>query len=126
MEGVVVSAEDAAQQRVLLDALPYIDREYEDPAVQAMVRSMIEAEMAAMEPRDYLAHLPPPPSLDRFADAAAAAAASSSSSRPLGCDEYGAQASGLAVVLELDHQGRIGVSAEEERWIEASIDQRHL
>ena len=61
MEGVVVSAEDAAQQRVLLDALPYIDREYEDPAVQAMVRSMIEAEMAAMEPRDYLAHLPPPP-----------------------------------------------------------------
>ena len=73
MEGVVVSAEDAAQQRVLLDALPYIDREYEDPAVQAMVRSMIEAEMAAMEPRDYLAHLPPPPSLDRFADAARAA-----------------------------------------------------
>jgi len=31
--------------------------------MQAEVRSLIEREMAAMDPRDYLAHLPPPPVL---------------------------------------------------------------
>ena len=42
----VVTADTS--QHVLLDALPYLDTEYDDPAVQAMVRTMIEEEMAEM------------------------------------------------------------------------------
>jgi hypothetical protein len=36
---------------------------YDNPAVQSAVRSLIEEEMAAIQPRNYLAHLPPPPDL---------------------------------------------------------------
>ena len=57
---LTVAAEEIA---VLLDSLPYIDTEYEDPAMQSEVRRLIEAEMQAMVPRDYLAHLPAPPEL---------------------------------------------------------------
>ena len=52
-----------SQEKIHLDALPYLDSEYDDPAVQAMVKKLIDEEMAKMEPRDYLAHLPPPPDL---------------------------------------------------------------
>ena len=52
-----------SQEKIHLDALPYLDSEYDDPAVQAMVKKLINEEMAQMEPRDYLAHLPPPPDL---------------------------------------------------------------
>lgn len=46
------------------DALPYLDREYDHPEVQAMVHAMIAAEMRTFTPRpDYLNHLPLPHSL---------------------------------------------------------------
>jgi len=60
----IVAAEEEA--RVLIDALPYLDTEYDDPGVQAAVRSLIEHEMAGMAPRDYLAHLPAPEGLLSF------------------------------------------------------------
>ena len=52
-----------SQEKIHLDALPYLDSEYDDPAEQEMVKKLIDEEMAQMEPRDYLAHLPPPPDL---------------------------------------------------------------
>mmetsp|Transcript_54293 Transcript_54293/g.69803 ORF Transcript_54293/g.69803 Transcript_54293/m.69803 type:complete len:149 (-) Transcript_54293:437-883(-) len=56
----LINASD--EVKVLLDALPYIDSEYDNPVIQSEVRSLIEQEMASMQPRDYLAHLPSPPS----------------------------------------------------------------
>jgi len=50
--------------KVLLDSLPYVDTEYDDPAMQSQVRALIEAEMGSMQPRDYLAHLPKPSEMD--------------------------------------------------------------
>ena len=42
-----------------VDALPYVDRQYNDPALKAQVDAMIEAELKTFKPsRDYLAHLP--------------------------------------------------------------------
>lgn len=41
----------------LLDALPYVDRQYE--AMKPEVDAMIAAEQRTFAPRDYLAHLPP-------------------------------------------------------------------
>jgi pre-mRNA-splicing factor SPF27 len=40
---------------VPIDALAYVDVEYNDPAVRLEVRNMIEEEMACFEPIDYLA-----------------------------------------------------------------------
>ncbi|CAN0374949.1 unnamed protein product [Discosporangium mesarthrocarpum] len=42
------------------DALSYIDKEYEDPQIQQIVHSLIEEEMAAFDPPDYLAGRPAP------------------------------------------------------------------
>jgi len=47
-----------------LDALPYIDKEYEQPDMQSNVHTLIEEEMRSFAPKNYLAHLPEPPSLD--------------------------------------------------------------
>lgn len=47
----------------LITTAHYFDYRYDNPAVQSAVRSLIEEEMASMPPRDYLAHLPPPPDL---------------------------------------------------------------
>ena len=63
MAEIVAAGEEA---RVLIDALPYLDAEYDDPGVQAAVRSLIEHEMAGMAPRDYPAHLPAPEGLLSF------------------------------------------------------------
>jgi len=52
-----------------LDALPYIDKEYEHPEIQSMVHKLIEEEMRKFSPKDYLAHLPKPPDLN-FASSA--------------------------------------------------------
>ena len=42
------------------DALPYIDKDYEDPHIRAAVQSIIVAEMRKFTPRDYLANYPLP------------------------------------------------------------------
>jgi len=47
----------------LITTAQYFDYRYDNPAVQSAVRSLIEEEMGSMLPRDYLAHLPPPPDL---------------------------------------------------------------
>eukprot|EP01041_Mallomonas_annulata_P013075 gene13075-27596_t len=39
------------------DALPYIDKEYDNPMVQDAVHSLISAEMRSFNPGNYLAHL---------------------------------------------------------------------
>ena len=45
------------------DALPYLDSEYDHPAVQEQVHALIAAEMRTFTPRsDYLSHLPYPKS----------------------------------------------------------------
>ncbi|KAJ1399237.1 Pre-mRNA-splicing factor SPF27, partial [Ochromonadaceae sp. CCMP2298] len=42
------------------ECLPLIDRQFDDPAVQAAVHSIIGAEMRSFAPSDYLAYLPYP------------------------------------------------------------------
>ncbi|CAM9518026.1 unnamed protein product [Ectocarpus sp. 12 AP-2014] len=42
------------------DALSYIDKDYDDPRMKEIVHSLIEEEMAAFEPPDYLADKPLP------------------------------------------------------------------
>lgn len=42
------------------DALSYIDKDYDDPRIKQVVHSLIEEEMAAFEPPDYLASKPVP------------------------------------------------------------------
>mmetsp|Transcript_62747 Transcript_62747/g.86266 ORF Transcript_62747/g.86266 Transcript_62747/m.86266 type:complete len:240 (-) Transcript_62747:396-1115(-) len=51
----------SGEDRVFLEALPYIDKEYDDPMIQAKVQSLIESEMANIPPKDYLSHLPVTP-----------------------------------------------------------------
>lgn len=40
--------------KVDVDALPYIDRQYNDPALKAQVDALVAAEMASFKPKDYL------------------------------------------------------------------------
>ena len=44
------------------DSLPYVDKEFEDPHMQAAVREAIAAEMRRFKPRrgGYISHLPYP------------------------------------------------------------------
>ena len=42
------------------DALPYIDKEYDNPLVQDAVHQLISNEMRAFVPRNYISHLPYP------------------------------------------------------------------
>jgi pre-mRNA-splicing factor SPF27 len=41
-----------------IDALPYIDSQYNDPEMKARVDSLVQAEMRTFRPGNYLAHLP--------------------------------------------------------------------
>lgn len=52
--------EQEEQQPSLIDALSYIDRDYDDPSMKEVVHSLIEEEMASFEPPDYLAQKPAP------------------------------------------------------------------
>lgn len=50
----------------IIDALPYIDNEYGDPRVKAVVDSLVEEEMrrSSKKPADFLRDLPPMPKFD--------------------------------------------------------------
>jgi len=49
------------REKVDFDALPYLDREFDHPAIQAAVRGLIETEMQSFRPSAaYLSHLPYP------------------------------------------------------------------
>ena len=49
-----------AAPTVLVDALPYIDGQYNDPAIKAQVHALIAEEMKTFRPeKDYLAAFPP-------------------------------------------------------------------
>lgn len=50
----------AASQEQHLSALSYIDKGYDDPQMKQIVHSLIQDEMAAFEPLDYLADKPAP------------------------------------------------------------------
>lgn len=50
----------AAAPGATADALSYIDKDYDDPQMKQVVHSLIEEEMAAFEPPDYLADKPTP------------------------------------------------------------------
>lgn len=50
----------APQEQQHLSALSYIDKDYDDPRMKQIVHSLIEEEMAAFEPPDYLADKPAP------------------------------------------------------------------
>lgn len=52
--------QDQQQPGSAVDALSYIDKDYDDPRMKQMVHSLIEEEMAAFEPPDYLADKPAP------------------------------------------------------------------
>ncbi|KAG5177711.1 Pre-mRNA-splicing factor SPF27 [Tribonema minus] len=43
-----------ASDTVFVDALPYIDKEYDDPRTQEVVHGLIEEEMARFRPKEYL------------------------------------------------------------------------
>jgi len=49
------------KHQVLVDALPYLDKEYDKPNMRDLVDSMIDEEMDQFEPDDYIASLPPVP-----------------------------------------------------------------
>lgn len=57
---MAASPQDQQQPSSALDALSYIDKDYDDPRMQQMVHSLIEEEMAAFDPPDYLADKPAP------------------------------------------------------------------
>ena len=42
----------------LIDALPYVDSQYNDPKMKQRVDQLVQAEMETFAPRDYVAHLP--------------------------------------------------------------------
>lgn len=50
----------APQPAAAADALSYIDKDYDDPRMKQVVHSLIEEEMAAFEPPDYLEDKPAP------------------------------------------------------------------
>lgn len=52
--------EEHQAQQPTMDALSYIDKDYDDPRIKQVVHSLIEEEMAAFEPPDYLADKPVP------------------------------------------------------------------
>ena len=41
-----------------IDALPYVDSQYNDAKMKKRVDQLVEAEMKTFAPRDYVAHLP--------------------------------------------------------------------
>jgi len=49
-----------AEPAATADALSYIDKDYDDPRMKEIVHSLIEEEMAAFDPPDYLADKPSP------------------------------------------------------------------
>ncbi|CAI7741399.1 unnamed protein product [Closterium sp. NIES-53] len=55
----------AAEAEAQVDALPYLDKEYEDPAVRAEVNRLVQEEMrrSPRTPADILSELPPVPEL---------------------------------------------------------------
>lgn len=59
-EGKHHEGQRQSQNPMLIDALSYIDKDYDDPATKDVVHSLIEEEMAAFEPPDYLADKPLP------------------------------------------------------------------
>ena len=76
-----------------VDALPYVDAQYNDPAMKRQVDALVEAEMRTFTPGDYLGHLPasyepnfevraPVPTAARLA---AAGTRPSHAARPLAC-----------------------------------------
>ena len=46
----LVVADELARERVLIDALPYLDNEYEDPTVQSEVRRSKDGAAAPPQP----------------------------------------------------------------------------
>lgn len=46
--------------KLLIDALPYIDAEYENPQMKDRVTALVQEEMRNFTPSDYLSHLPAP------------------------------------------------------------------
>jgi pre-mRNA-splicing factor SPF27 len=42
----------------LMDALPYVDSQYNDAQMKKRVDQLVQAEMKTFAPRDYVAHLP--------------------------------------------------------------------
>lgn len=52
--------QEKLQRLAATDALSYIDKDYDDPRMKQVVHSLIEEEMAAFEPPDYLADKPAP------------------------------------------------------------------
>lgn len=53
-------SQSAPQPAAAADALSYIDKDYDDPRMKQVVHSLIEEEMAAFEPPDYLEDKPAP------------------------------------------------------------------
>ncbi|GAB5358829.1 hypothetical protein AAMO2058_000492400 [Amorphochlora amoebiformis] len=45
---------------IVLDGLPYIDKEYSNPALKSLVDKMVKEEMRSFRPPDYLASMPMP------------------------------------------------------------------
>lgn len=58
-----VSPKDPHVTLTASDALSYIDKDYDDPRIKRVVHSLIEEEMAAFEPPDYLSSKPAPKTL---------------------------------------------------------------
>ncbi|KMZ71151.1 Pre-mRNA-splicing factor SPF27-like protein [Zostera marina] len=56
----------SSRELPIIDALPYIDNEYGDPRVKAIVDSLVEEEMrrSSKKPSDFLRDLPPMPKFD--------------------------------------------------------------
>ena len=42
-----------------IDALPYVDSQYTNPAIKSQVDALIASELKTFAPKDYLEHLPP-------------------------------------------------------------------
>lgn len=60
MAEAAAAAAAAAAPAATADALSYIDKDYDDPQMKQVVHSLIEEEMAAFDPPDYLADKPAP------------------------------------------------------------------
>ena len=67
-----------------VDALPYVDAQYNDPAMKRQVDALVEAEMQNFAPGDYLGHLPASyePNFEVRAPAPTAARLAAAGSRP--------------------------------------------
>ncbi|EKX42707.1 hypothetical protein GUITHDRAFT_111379 [Guillardia theta CCMP2712] len=51
------------KHQIVVDALPYIDKEYDNPHYRQVVDRMVEEEMESFAPEDYISSLPPIPAL---------------------------------------------------------------